>query len=334
MPRIRTATTRGEHAVSYLPIHVPIWASLPSDPKFYSRPTRLNNLPDILSLDDTSSCSCLSPRTLYSPFLGVEERHCAIFMTSEAKAAKIQLQSCPTCSHRFIGPDLRDQALFNFNNQIIFAHDLLDEYTSAFTTSEMPFAAWIITVTRRYEVNQSAVPFVNEKMLRNVWFSYTQLQALDTDIHCPECGPDPEDTIWDGVTLAFSQKHLLPSLRPPTSLHETSLQRLDVRYRSGQLLIPEVSLRKAVRLIVQGSSLAMNPDDRSDDGDEDNIQQVNKAKKDQMSRVELIPDVCAKLEKVHKSLGTLFTQHYGIATLLTGREPLMVYKRLFIQVST
>ncbi|EGO00919.1 hypothetical protein SERLA73DRAFT_159538 [Serpula lacrymans var. lacrymans S7.3] len=33
----------------------------------------------------------------------------------------------------FIGPDLQESGLFNFNNHLVFTHDLLDEYTSAFS---------------------------------------------------------------------------------------------------------------------------------------------------------------------------------------------------------
>jgi hypothetical protein len=173
-------------------------------------------------------------------------------------------------------------------------------------------------------------------MFRSVWFAYSQVQRLDTEMHCPECGIDPQDTIWDGVTLAFSQKHRLPSLRPPTMLHEKSLQRLAVRYRSGQQLIPQ-ALRKAVRFIIQGRSLVVNSDDDwSDDETENQSQKTSrseKAKEDLMRRVAGIPDVCAKLAGVDRSLSALFTEVYGIAALLAGKEPPLAYKRLFIQVS-
>lgn len=340
VPRVRGATARGDKAISYLPIHVPIWASLPNDLQLYPRPLPLHGPPDILFLDDSSSCLCSLPRTLYSPFLAIQERTCTIYTTTRAHQVKIQLQRCPTCAqkfHRFIGPEPRNLGLFNFNNQIVFAHDLLDEYTSAYTSSETPFAAWVLTVSCRYEVHQSCFPFVNEKMFRSAWFAYSHLQRLETDMHCPKCGPDPQDTIWDGVTLAFSQKHQLPSLRPPTMLHEKSLKRQEVRYRTGQQLIPQVQVRKAVRFVIEGRSLIVNSeDDWSEEGNEfqgQRSRQLEKKKQDLLSRVEAIPDLCAKLKLVNESLSALFTEHYGVAALLSGKTPPVAYKRLFVQVS-
>jgi hypothetical protein len=254
-------------------------------------------------------------------------------MATRAQKTIIQLQTCPGCAgkhRRWIGPEPRNIGLFNFNNQIVFSHDLLDEYTSAFTSSETPFAAWVLTVSRRYDVHQSTEPFVSEKMFRNIWFAYIRLQRLDTDLNCPDCGPDPQDTIWDGVTLAFSQKHLSPSLRPPTAFHENSVQRQKVRYLPGGQLIHPALLRKALRFIVEGRSLAINPDDDgSDIGDDDS----SKTKQQLIARVNTIPDVCTQLKAVNRGLGALFSHHYGVATLSTGTKPPIVYRQLFIQVS-
>ncbi|EEB92608.1 hypothetical protein MPER_08857 [Moniliophthora perniciosa FA553] len=42
---------------------------------------------------------------------------------------------------------------------------------------------------------------------------------------CPECGDEPENIIWDGVTLAFGRKHVTDTLRPPTYEHPTAAVR-------------------------------------------------------------------------------------------------------------
>ena len=296
----------------------------------------MRNPPDVLLLDENSSCFCSEPRPRYSAKLAIQERPCTIYTTTQAYKTKIQLQCCPICPNlfrRFIGPDPRNVGLFNFNNQILFAHDLLDEYTSAFTSSETPFAAWSVTVSRRYEVHQSMMPFVSEKLFRTVWFAYSRLQCLDTDSNCPECGPDPQDTIWDGVTLAFSQKHMLPSLRPPTTGHPKSLQRQEVRYQTGQQLIKPQSLRKDVRFVIQGRSLAISPDGEiSDEGDDEDGQSTSKTKQQLVARVEAIPDVCIKLKLVNGALSELFAKYYGVPALLASKEPPAVYRRLFVQV--
>jgi hypothetical protein len=334
------ARSHGNDAVSYLPICPPLWATLPSDHNLYPRPVPLKAIPDIIALDDNSSCLCSKPRTTYSPFLAIEQRRCTIYTVTQAYPAQIQVQRCVSCASkysRFIGPEPRNLGLFNYNNQIIFAHDLLDEYTSAFTSSETPFAAWVVTASRRYQVHQSPISFVSEKVFRNIWFSYVVLQSLDTGMNCPHCGPDPQDTIWDGVTLAFSQKYQLDSLCPPTTVNEKSLQRQEVRYRGGLQLIPEAQVRKAVRFVIQGPSLVLNSDDdQSDDDMNDQGRRGNrseKAKQELLSRVETIPGVCTKLKLVKDSLGALFNMYYGASALLRGKQPPVVYKRLFLQVS-
>ena len=293
----------------------------------------MQNPPDVLFLDEHASCIC-SQR--YSAKLATQERPCTIYTTTRAYDTKIQVQCCPTCPNlfrRFIGPDPRNVGLFNFNNQLLFAHDLLDEYTSAFTSSETPFAAWVVTASRRYAVHQSIKPFISEKLFRAVWFAYSRLQCLDADSNCPECGPDLQDTIWDGVMLAFSQKHMLPSLRPPTIGHLDSLQRTEARYRPGQQLIQPQSLRKDVRFVIEGRSLVISPDDEVfDEGEEADRQNISRAKQQLVARVEAIPDVCIKLKSVDRALSELFANYYGVHALLAGTEPPGVYRRLFVQV--
>ncbi|KAG6848701.1 hypothetical protein H0H93_014759, partial [Arthromyces matolae] len=131
----------------------------------------------------------------------------------------MEVQTCTKCSGRWrqrIGPDLRESGIFNFNNHLLFTHELLDDYTSCYTTSETPFTAWIKVVTRRYEENRSPVPFVSEQVLRAAWFAYVNIQDFTKDMTCPTCGPAPTDVIWDGVSVGFSKKHMLDTLRPPT----------------------------------------------------------------------------------------------------------------------
>jgi hypothetical protein len=338
VPRIRSAIAHNIYAISHLAVLPPIWAALPSDLQLYPRPQPVEEPPELLLLDESSSCLCAIPRTEYNPLLATEQGTCVIYMMNRAQQTRMQLQHCPTCSpklRRFIGPDLRTLGLFNYNNRALFTHDLLDDYTSHFTSSETPFAAWTLTVSRRYEVFGSAIPFVNEKMFRSAWFAYTHLQSLDMDMHCPKCGPDPQETIWDGVTLAFSQKHRLPSLRPPTTLDEKSLRRTEVRQRTGQQLIPDHDLRKDVRFVVQGSPLVEDFANNRSDDDEDTAgkSESRKAKQLLVSRVEKIPDVCKRLSSVNKPLAVLFNQYYGVARLNAGLGPPAEYQRLFVQVS-
>lgn len=240
--------------------------------------------------------------------------------------------------------------LFNFNNRILLTHELLDDYTSAFTASETPFVAWVTVITRRYESQKSEHKFLSEQMFRAAWFAYITLQYLDGDMECPSCGPSPETTIWDGITLAFNQKHLLPSLKPPTTVCDTSPIRDQTRYVYKQQLLPDRDLRKLVRQIISGqppilgnagSGLVANDPHRSRDpggneisDDDDGITETNQAKRDKdlSSRIEGIPLACLKLTSVNVGLGRLFSEQFGLDALRAGTWGNSVYRRFFLQV--
>jgi hypothetical protein len=235
-------------------------------------------------------------------------------------------------------------------------HELLNDYTSAYTASETPFAAWVTVVTRRYESQQSQHKFLSEQMFRAAWFAYVALQNLDGDMECPSCGPSPENTIWDGITLAFNQKHLLPSLKPPTAICHDSLIRERTRYVYKQQLLPDKDLRKLVRRIISGppptlmpansgTSLVANDPDRSrgpgggENSDDEGVTEANQAAKSAeksnneiFARIEGIPLAYEKLASVNAGLGRLFGDQFGLEALRVGRWGNAVYQRFFHQV--
>ena len=335
--QVRSATQSQNQAISHLPVHPPSWASLPNDPLTYPRAQPLHVVPTVLELNGWSRCRCYPTRSEYSPLRPSEQRSCTVYTLIGAYRTLIELQSCPSCPHtlhRFIGPETRDLGIFNFNNRILLTHDLLDEYTSAYTSSETPFVGWVATVSRRYTNHGSERPFVTEKMFRAVWFSYIQLQHLETALQCHLCGPMPQDTVWDGVTLAFSQKHLLPSLRPPTISHENSLRRDEVRYYSHLQWIPDQKLRKAIRKVIQGRSLILQSDDEGDEANDSQSRSnmTEKGQQDLLDRIEAIPGVQDSLGKLDGSLKDVFSAYFGIQALGAGIEPPAVYRRLLVQV--
>jgi hypothetical protein len=196
-----------------------------------------------------SCCCCFPIRSPYFPLRPSEHHLCTIYTLTGAQCTQIELQlclSCPRTLRRFIGPETWNLGIFNFINRILFTHNLLNEYTSAYTSSETPFVGWVSTVSCRYMNHGSEKPFVMEKMFRAVWFSYIQLKHLETMLQCHTCGPMPQDPIWDGMTLSFSQKHLLPSLQLPTILHKNSLHRNEVCYYSHMQWIPDQKLCKSI----------------------------------------------------------------------------------------
>jgi len=197
-------------------------------------------------------------------------------------------------------------------------------------------------------------------MFRAAWFAYIKLQYLDGDMECPDCGPSPENTIWDGVTLAFNRKHLLPTLRPPTTICEDSLTRDNTQYVYNQQLLPEKQLRKLVREIITGPSLVPVESDKGgfeapvtqkrrddeEDGEDDSGEEGGddvpaknkhrdmreKAKKKLLGRMETIPDACERLSNINTGLGEVFAYHFGLVAVVEKRWGLKIYVRLFYQV--
>lgn len=355
MCRVRQAAQDGD-SVSYLPILPPRWSSLPSDPLLYAEPKLFHETSIVLALNTNSSCAC---GTKYVPHTVVEERSCTVFGLVESYARKVELQACPNCPptrRRFIGPDCRELGVFNFNNRQLFTHELLDEYTSAYTSSETPFTAWVSVLSRRYSTRHSDMPFVSEQVFRSVWFSYVRLQAFEDDMRCPKCGPTPEDTIWDGVTLAFSRKHLLPSLRPPTISSDESPSRRSL-YVSRQQILDSPSpqrrsygtARKLLRKVVVGRSLVLqeheikamkegpekDADPETDEEGETKTSKTTltvKAAADLLSRIKAIPETIEELKKIDPHVAALFEMFYGSVELVAKHDVPAPYRRLFTQV--
>lgn len=319
MVRVRKAA-KGYMAISYFPVLPPVWSILETDVALYERRKPQLELPkDCFSLDATSSCPCGLSRTLYDPDLPKTNHDCILYTLSETHVHNIELQPCRTCPgrrRRRIGPDPRDYGVFNYNNRILVTHALLDEYTAAYTTSETPFVAWVSIVTRRYEVHESKAPFMSEQMFRAVWFAYVNLQTFEQDMKCPKCGPTPENVMWDGVTLGFSQKHILDSLRPPTISHDDSPVRKH-RYIAKQQILVDKDLRRLVRAVIAGPFT---------------IPRLSKTETGEtyLARLRKIPEAHNKLQALDDSLATIFREKFGVD--VAARKPEDAYIRLFHQV--
>ncbi|KAF8513944.1 hypothetical protein JB92DRAFT_2720224, partial [Gautieria morchelliformis] len=87
----------------------------------------------------------------------------------------------------------------------LITHDLLDEYTSAYTLSETPFTLWTQGVSCHYTTYGLPHTFMSDDTFHSVWFTFVSLQGYSCPGNCPLWGPSPADTIWDGITLAFNQ---------------------------------------------------------------------------------------------------------------------------------
>lgn len=308
--------------------------------------------PPIIPLGAHCRCIC---GVLATPIHSkIRRAPCTVYTLSQAFTCEIEVQDCiGSCSLsclRLSGPDCRDLGLFNYNNRLLVAHNLLDEYTLAYSTSETPFTAWIKVITARYQVySPSGLPFISEDTFRTIWFLYVQLVDFSNDMKCFVCGPEPEAVIFDGVTLAFSKKHLTTSLCPPTSIDESSPQR-NSRYSTHQPIIKDKKLRSQLRLVVTGKAIQVrlsdlealdkgsgsNPERRSNSDDSESEEEVLATKKagikSDITRLKAIPEVREQLSKVYPQLGSLFHKYCGLGRLASGRSPPPPYLAFFREV--
>lgn len=257
-----------DHAVSYLPILPPQWAALDTDVDLYRRAPPLRDGIELLELHDSvSSCACLDGgRAFYDANLPKVVKECRVYTLTRAYKAKIELQKCPSCPktrHRYIGLETREIGLLNYNNSSLYSHELLEEYTSAFTLSETPFNAWSKHIARRYGSDHNSLPFVEGKTFRAVWCAYARLLHLEGDMSCRRCGDCPETVIWDGVTLAYAKRFVTKSLKPPTTVDEDVPVRQRFPKGGKEWLGTDNAARKRLRLWIQRGGLKVTklPDD-------------------------------------------------------------------------
>ncbi|KAJ6456574.1 hypothetical protein DFH09DRAFT_961988, partial [Mycena vulgaris] len=98
-----------------------------------------------IPLGTAPRCSCGSQVNIANLTTTIR---CVVYTLTKAVHAEIEVQMCHSCSsgrRRYIGHNLE---LFHYNNRTLFTHSLFDEYTSAFTSSETPFVAWVSVVSR------------------------------------------------------------------------------------------------------------------------------------------------------------------------------------------
>ncbi|KAF6758359.1 hypothetical protein DFP72DRAFT_807868 [Ephemerocybe angulata] len=318
--------------VSYLPVHPPLWCRLPSDPILYPDPPPVRFPPGgVFRLERDSTCSCASGRTAFDPDGVIKVRTSKLYTILGLYMVEIQTQPCPVCPSprkKAIGPDLRSYGVFNFNNSVLVSHELLDEYTSSFTSSETPFTAWYTQLSRRYTLTGSQ--FMGDDLFRAVWFAYISLQRFEDDMTCSACGPSPDTVIWDGITLAFGRKHLRGTLRPPTTTVPESVVRPNVVSRPRQQLIIDRTLRKNIRLTTQPPSKDALVDDPGGKFTETQLRRHALVVKEPLERVESVgSELGAKCE----ALGRVYLANYGKVPFASGKVPVPAVKSLLIQIA-
>jgi len=207
--------------ISYLPIPPPRWCCLSTDVLDYPPPPSSVSPPSPLPLCSQSRCCCGSVKpervdTTTQPFV--------VFGVRTAIRHEIEVAACTVCHHhlRKYGPDCGSLGIFNWNNLYGFTHELLNEYTSLFTSATVPFSAFVNSRHRAYAELLSPLPFCSTETFTHVWFTFTKLQALDSGMQCISCGKHPEIVIADGVSIAYSSSKFIQGLLPPSATSATS----------------------------------------------------------------------------------------------------------------
>jgi hypothetical protein len=157
---------------------------------------------------------------------------------------------------------------------------------------------------------------------------------------CPTCSPSPKNTIWDGITLAFNLKHLLPSLQPPTTTNKQSPIRDMCWYVKNQQCFINKDVWKIICTVITNKSHPLKYKDSEQSGTEtedgeavlirnlDNSQSIGGFGK----HVEMVAMAVDKLWDVDHGIVDIFTKWYGPEALVCNAVVPIVYKQLFLQV--
>jgi hypothetical protein len=162
---------------------------------------------------------------------------------------------------------------------------------------------------------------------------------------CTRCGTCPETVIWDGITLAFGQKHLSSTLSPPTLTSSSSIQRSNIRNHPRQQLILDSALRKLIRQVVNAPRLELDDNDDDEGGEEATASNAVPGTPSSAAQMELdcrsrqftehlgrINAVCDGLQKECPSLVAFFLESYGVAAYSQRKAVSSSTTRFFLQV--
>ncbi|ETW80925.1 hypothetical protein HETIRDRAFT_319999, partial [Heterobasidion irregulare TC 32-1] len=199
--------------ISHTSIPPPRWCSLPHEASLYAPRLSTDSMHFVLGVAPRCCCG-FEPQTSG----GFISQSATVFGFTNKYEATIDVLPCPVCCHRrrLVGPDLGNIGIFNWNNLHLFTHELLNAFTSAFTTSETPFSAFCATVRHSYEEHSLGNKFCSDETFVRAWFAFVRLQKLDSGMTCPTCGPNPSVVIADGVSLGTHSSKLTAVVKPPT----------------------------------------------------------------------------------------------------------------------
>ena len=246
-------------AVSHLPIPPPEWCRLPKDkdlPRIFFHAGK--DLPTTFLFDDSSRCSC----GVNESFEEVTTTSLIIYTSVFAIEKQIETRYCPICRNTRgrIGPDLGKYGILNWNNKIAFSHELMNAFTSCFTTSETPAYSFHQQIINAY-LNDNSRPFCSIQTFLSAWFAFARLQIIDSNMECFQCGPNPPIIIADGISVAFAKRRV-EGLKPPTA-SDPSVSHIKLAKGTTKTtcFTGTVTLRTAIQKAIDADSLS--DDERS-----------------------------------------------------------------------
>ncbi|KDQ56421.1 hypothetical protein JAAARDRAFT_132449 [Jaapia argillacea MUCL 33604] len=176
-----------------------------------------------IPFDQTSQCCCGVTSSIVNPACKVVKL-AVVYGLMMRFNVEIELVPCLSCRHAHcqLGADLGCFGLFNWNNTMIFSHELLNGFTNLYTASETPFSAFCLTVRCTYMDHDLKNSFCSDKTFVRVWFPFTHLQTLDSGMSCPTCGPSPKVVIADGISLGIHHSKMSALVCPPMQVTDAS----------------------------------------------------------------------------------------------------------------
>ncbi|KAL9932387.1 hypothetical protein V8E36_008866, partial [Tilletia maclaganii] len=200
---------------SFLPMPPPRFSRLSTEPHTPSLSS--TQLPALLELDEHCRCYACGNRGRPAG-IEIERRAARVFHALGVERREVEVARC-ACrrrgEQRTISPDLGQLGLFNFNNETIVAHAVLNTYSSQILRSSTPLTAFQASTTDCYLEHGCEEPFLPKTTFLRIFFFFISLQKLEYFFICPICGPHLEVLIADGVVLAHTLRDG-STLVPPT----------------------------------------------------------------------------------------------------------------------
>ncbi|KAK7015569.1 hypothetical protein VNI00_019063 [Paramarasmius palmivorus] len=247
------------NGVSYITIPPPRWCALPHEAAYTAPKPMLPNSLFFPFSATSSRCSCGCTFGDQQPLWVAHNivpiiQPATLFDKDRCVQASVQVIACPDCKHarRQVGPDLGEYGVFNWNNEMLFSHDLLNSFTSQSTSSETPFSAFCLTIRRAYMSHSVDMKFCSDETFIKVWIAFTRLQALNSGMACPTCGDSPEIVIADGISLSTHASKLTEHVQPPSHTNSNSEVITTISSYKAQAIvtIPKKDLRDVVKTIL------------------------------------------------------------------------------------